>query len=118
MATKCGCILAVALALGCGSKNDFPMSPVSTLSPRGRWNTMSGPFTKTSAVGERPQDTSRYAITPTPTVNFALESSSTSAALNMVWGTDSSNIYAVGEQGTVLHSDGQGHWTVLMANQP
>jgi hypothetical protein len=44
-------------------------------------------------------------------LKWTKEASGTTNALADVWGNDSGDVYAVGAQGTVLHSSGDGVWT-------
>jgi hypothetical protein len=48
------------------------------------------------------------------TIDFQLELSGTVTALAAVWGTSSSDVFAVGWDGTILHYDGSG-WTEMMS---
>jgi hypothetical protein len=43
--------------------------------------------------------------------NFVAETSGTNSALYGVWGSGPTDIYAVGDVGTILHSTGNGTWT-------
>ncbi len=46
-------------------------------------------------------------LTSTPTVSFAAQQQYTSLVMRGVWGSSPDDMWAVGEQGTVLHFDGQ-----------
>jgi hypothetical protein len=50
-----------------------------------------------------------------PSLVWLAQSSGTTVSLSGIWGSAANDIYVVGENGTILHSDGSGTWTAQVS---